>query len=217
MKLEGISVTEQELKQRIAANLTKYRKRSGITQLQLAEKLSYSDKAVSKWERGESLPDIYVLYQMTQIFGITMDELLGDETQPVTISEPTSDQPQKRKNRKFITAMSVCLVWLVMSLIFVGLQLFDFSFFSPWLVYIYALPVSSIVLLVFSCIWWSRRLQAISVSGIIWFTALSLVLTFHMKNMAYIFIPAVVLQLLTILWFRFRSLSHSKSKPYEEK
>lgn len=217
LKLEGISVTEQELKEKIAANLAKYRKRSGITQLRLAEQLNYSDKAVSKWERGESLPDIYVLYQMTQIFGITMNELLGDEIHPSAISALASGQTQKRQNRKFVTAMSVCLVWLVMSLIFFGLKLFNFSFFAPWLVYVYALPVSCIVLLVFACIWWSRRLQAVSVSGIIWFTSLSLFLTLDIQNIAYIFIPAAVLQLLTILWFRFRSISHSKTKFKEEK
>lgn len=210
-------MTEQELKNRIAANLAEYRKRSGITQLQLAEQLNYSDKAVSKWERGESLPDIYVLYQMTQIFGITINELLAEETKKTKLSEPAADLPRKRKNHKFITAMSVCLVWLVMSVVFVGLKLFRFSLFEPWLVYIYALPISCIVLLVFACIWWSVRLQAVSVSGIIWFTALSLFLSLPFQNMGYIFIPAAVLQLLTILWFRFRSLSRLKSKHDEEK
>lgn len=217
LKLEGISVTEQELKNTIAANLAAYRKRSGITQLRLAEQLNYSDKAVSKWERGESLPDIYVLYQMTQIFGITMNDLLGEKTKNAKISEPAADLPHKRRNRKFITSMSVCLVWLVMSVVFVALELFHFSFFAPWLVYIYALPISCIVLLVFACIWWSVRLQAVSVSGIIWFTALSLFLTLPAPHMAFIFIPAAVLQLLTILWFRFRSLSRSRSKQEEEK
>ena len=50
-----------DLKLTVARDLADCRRAAGLTQLQLAEKLNYSDKAVSKWERGESLPDVAVL------------------------------------------------------------------------------------------------------------------------------------------------------------
>ena len=59
----------------IGENLAKYRKSAKITQLELAQVLNYSDKAISKWERGESLPDITVLIQIADIYGITLNEL----------------------------------------------------------------------------------------------------------------------------------------------
>ena len=54
-------LNENELKKIVTENLIYYRKINKLTQLQLAEKLNYSDKAISKWERGESLPDLYIL------------------------------------------------------------------------------------------------------------------------------------------------------------
>ena len=56
---------EQNVRSIIASNLTKYRKNLGLTQLELAEKLNYSDKTLSKWERGESIPDIVTLKQLS--------------------------------------------------------------------------------------------------------------------------------------------------------
>ena len=59
---------EERIKSNIAKNLTAYRKRCNLTQSQLAEKINYSDKAVSKWERGEGVPDTLVLLKMCEIF-----------------------------------------------------------------------------------------------------------------------------------------------------
>jgi len=56
--------------------LTKLRKEKGLTQKQLAEQLYLSDKAVSKWERGLSLPDISLLMPLAKILGVTTTELL---------------------------------------------------------------------------------------------------------------------------------------------
>ena len=52
---------QEQLKQTVANNIAQLRKSKGLTQLELAERLNYSDKAVSKWERGEGLPDVLVL------------------------------------------------------------------------------------------------------------------------------------------------------------
>ena len=73
---------DQALKRLVADNITMYRKANGLTQIQLAEKLNYSDKAVSKWERGESLPDLYILMQIVDMFGITLNDLVTKQEQP---------------------------------------------------------------------------------------------------------------------------------------
>ena len=64
-----------DIKDTIAKNLTELRTRAGFTQLQLAEKLNYSDKAVSKWERGEAVPDLRVLVKLSEIYGVTVDDM----------------------------------------------------------------------------------------------------------------------------------------------
>ena len=62
----------KDIKPTIAKNLSFFRKQSGLTQAELAEKLNYSDKAVSRWEHGDTLPDINVLYQLCDFYGIDM-------------------------------------------------------------------------------------------------------------------------------------------------
>ena len=68
-----------DLKVIISENITQLRKEHGLTQADLAEKLNYSDKAVSKWERAESLPDITVLKAMADLFNVKVDYLLTAE------------------------------------------------------------------------------------------------------------------------------------------
>ena len=68
----------EKLKDQIGANISAYRKRAGWTQAELAEKLNYSDKAVSKWERGESVPDVLTLATLAEQLGVTVNDLLTD-------------------------------------------------------------------------------------------------------------------------------------------
>ena len=70
---------QKEIRATISKNLIFYRKKSGLTQLQLAEKLGYTDKAISKWERGEGVPDVYILKEMANIFGISVSVLLDED------------------------------------------------------------------------------------------------------------------------------------------
>ena len=61
------------INENIAENITKLRKRAGMTQSDLADKLNYSDKAISKWERGENVPSIEMLYEITKIFDVNIE------------------------------------------------------------------------------------------------------------------------------------------------
>ena len=75
-------LNEDEIKKIFGQRLTEARKACGITQLSLAEKLNYSDKAVSKWERGESLPDVLTIMKIGEALGVTMSYLLGEDDKP---------------------------------------------------------------------------------------------------------------------------------------
>lgn len=67
----------EDLKKVIADNIIFYRKEKGYTQLELAEKLNYSDKAVSKWERAESLPDVITLNEIASMLDVTLNDLVS--------------------------------------------------------------------------------------------------------------------------------------------
>ena len=73
---------QQEL---LAKNLVYYRKASGLTQLELAEKFNYSDKSISKWERGEGFPDVFVLKSLADFYGITVDDFYLEEHKKIAV------------------------------------------------------------------------------------------------------------------------------------
>ena len=106
---------EERIRNNIAKNITAYRKRCNLTQSQLAEKINYSDKAVSKWERGEGIPDTLVLLKMCEIFDVTLNDIISDKVK--------KQQPFFLRNRIIVTVLSCGLVALVATIIFVILTL----------------------------------------------------------------------------------------------
>ena len=135
----------EDLKDIIAKNLVRLRQKAGLTQLKLAEMLNYSDKAVSKWERGESIPDLRVLIQLAEIYNIKVDDIISE--QPEKVINPKMNLFKKRV---LIVLLSVGLVW------FIATGVFAMVYFSPvhetyaWLTYIIAPFVSAVLLTVFS-------------------------------------------------------------------
>lgn len=186
-------MTEHELKQNLAKNLVYYRKRKGLTQAALAELLSYTDKSVSKWERAEGMPDALVLKQLAILYEISVDDLLEGETPKAA--------PIAHKKKIVVCLLSAGLVWLVAAIAYfvLGLCLPEAAWL--YLCFIIALPVSAIVLLVFSAMWWRPWVQGLSVSFLVWTLALACDLIINAPSSGYIYIIAAVMQVLTILWY----------------
>jgi transcriptional regulator with XRE-family HTH domain len=194
-------MNENEFKKIVAENIAYYRKQMGLTQLQLAEKMNYSDKAISKWERSESLPEAYVLHQLADFFGVTLNDFLTVGRQPRT--------PLTIKTRVLISILSAGIVWLVATVIFVLANLIEPHITFPmWLVFIYAIPASSIVLLVFSLIWGNNRLSFAFVSSLTVGLTLSIYLSLYQPypHIWYIFISLVPIEILAMFWFIFRKI-----------
>jgi transcriptional regulator with XRE-family HTH domain len=82
----------ENLKSIITSNLIKYRKQAGLTQAQLASKLGYSDKTVSKWEREEGVPDIYILKEIADLYGVTVNDLISPS---LTVGEKIKETANK--------------------------------------------------------------------------------------------------------------------------
>ncbi len=188
-----------DLKDIIASNIQSLRKAAGYTQSQLAEELNYSDKAVSKWERGESLPDIVVIKEIADLFKVPVDYLLN-----IDHSEHKNKHREYTKRRKqnntIITALSVGLVWFVATFMF-----FSFASFAPeltrvWLVFIFAIPASLIVLLIFNSIWGKPRLNFLIISLLVWTLLGAFYVTFLSHNLWLIFTLGIPAQIIILLW-----------------
>lgn len=186
----------QDLKPVIAKNISDLRVAHGFTQLELAEKLNYSDKAVSKWERGESLPDVTVLKQISDLFGVTLDYLVNEEHAPEEIKTAA------RFSHGFITAAAILAVWLVATLVFVLLELALPEINSHWLAFIWAVPLSFVVWLVLNSIWFNKRLNYTLISFLMWSLLTAIYLSFFVNGLNYwlIFVIGAPAQVVIVVW-----------------
>ena len=195
---------EETLRKTVAKNIAQYRKAHHDTQLDLATKLNYSDKSVSKWERGESLPDVYILSQIAELYGVSVSALIG-EIQPPRESKP--------HYHMFILLLSLALTMAVATLLFSMFMICKVDY-PAWMFFVYALPVCSIICIVFTSLWWGILWQGVSVSALIWTLGLSLYLSFELENVSLIFLVCAALQVLTLLWEGFRKfLQRSRGLP----
>ena len=185
----------------IGENISKYRKQLDMTQVEFAEQLNYTDKAISKWERGESIPDVNVLMQICDIFGISMNELCYQSKSVKTEIVGSS----KKIKGAYISVLSVGLCWLVATIVFTMLLVFAPTIGKKWLTFIYAIPISGIILTVLNSKWGKRIWNCFFVSIIIWGVLVSICLTVNTASINWLYLIGVPLELLTIIWYFFKA------------
>ena len=180
-----------------------YRKASGLTQLEVAEKLNYSDKSISKWERAEGMPDILVLKALADFYDIRVDDFFKEEKAKIKMT--------RKSKRWFIFGLSETLVWLVFGIFFTVFSIFLRDVFAWWLLFVYAAAASAILAVVWAGIYHKRLYQLIATSCIIWFTIASIYLTALMvtlpnpnQNLWLLFLIGIPLEVLAILWYFLR-------------
>ena len=187
---------ENRIRTVLAEKLGAYRKRAGLTQAELAEKLNYSDKSISKWERGDGMPDLLVLCKLADLYDVPLDAFLREG--PLVRS-----QAEQKSRRIIITLISIGLVFFVAAIGFFVCYLAKVE--VRWLAFIYAVPVSMILLVVFSHMWSTLLWQALSVTGLVWTLCGAIYISFvaiaGMHNVAMLFLCAAIFQVLVILWY----------------
>lgn len=191
-----------EIKQIIGKNLTELRKKKHLTQAELAAKLNYSDKAISKWEHGDAVPSIENLLEICNFYGITLDQLVNENTKEL---KPKDEEKQNKVNKLVVTLLSFFTVWTLGTVIYVFLDLLHIK--NEWLIFIWCLPLSSIVLIVFNGIWGKRKYSFFLVTVLIWTLITGFYLTLLVKynlNMWLLYIIGVPATIITILWSRIK-------------
>lgn len=211
-------MNNEELKSRVGANIARLRKDRGLTQAELAERINYSDKAVSKWERAESLPDVLTLISLAEQLGTDLNTLTGLPAAPAPepISEPLPEVPARpeRAAKKRPTAdkgviqkLSSILVWVVALFLYMVLDAFGVK--HLWLLFVVAVPANAIVLLSLRSAWKLYGINRLLISVILWGTLLTvyLLLLVTAKVNVWRILPMGLLgQAAIILWFKmFRS------------
>lgn len=193
----------EDIRNIIASNIVKYRKMCGMTQVELANHLNYSDKMISKWERAESLPDIIILKEMSKLFGVSVDAL----------TSITQEKPTKRlrafwrriySDKFLISAVGTIIVWLVATIMFVTFSLIFPNAHKFWLAFIFAIPVNLIVLLCLQKIWKSAWFNFICVSLLAISVALSVHLAFGYNKLWLLFMICIPIIALSFILFVMR-------------
>lgn len=215
---------DEHIKRRIGANIAFHRKQAGMTQLGLAEKLNYSDKAVSKWERGDSVPDVLTLMQLAEQFGITVNDLLVDmdalpdspSSLELAMSQVSEKALKRKANKNVILALCTTLVWFVALFFFVILYAFRIPF--CWIPFIYAVLANAIVLLSLRSAWHDFRWNKALISAIAWSGLASIYVSiwaFLGWNIPMLFLLGIPGQIAVFLWFRMFRPVKSKEVPDE--
>ena len=189
----------EELKLVSAANLIKLRTGAGMTQAELGAQLNYSDKSISKWERGEAIPDAYVLTQIAALFGVTVDYILTSHD----AWEPPKDPEEPRQDLTYsvsvIIAIAVLGVWTLALTAFVALWL---AGMLRWQIFVVALPVSILTYMVLICCFKRTKHLNYVVAAFVLSLFVAFYLLFLHTNPWQIFLIAVLAEAIVFLSFR---------------
>lgn len=174
----------------LADNITYYRKKMSLTQLELATKLNYSDKSISKWERGDGVPDIFVLNELSLFFGVTVDQLISKRSTRFSLF----------KYRYILAYFYASIVWLIAGTTFGILSLIS-SEYPAWHILVYAIPFMSLILLIFFIIW--RRIGYIILyfTTFIWSIALSITISINDLFNVWVYIAILPVYLFVLFMF----------------
>ncbi|MGN1052154.1 MAG: helix-turn-helix domain-containing protein [Candidatus Scatosoma sp.] len=203
---------EDAVNKRIGKNIAAFRKGANLTQAELAQKINYSDKSVSKWESGNGAPDVYVLMSLAELFGVTVNDLVGESA--VARSSATA-------TRVIVMLLSSALIWLIATVVFVAFQFFA----SPgawWISFVYAVPANAVLIIVLSAAFKQRATNFIAVTVLIWGVITSVFLTAFVVSRAngtgggelwLIFLLGIPLQAANTLWYCLRKVRSKQQKP----
>ena len=152
----------------IADNITALRRSHGMTQAGLAEKLGYSDKSVSKWERADGIPDVLCLKAIADLFGVSVDYMLTaehpEEEAKTELTEEESE-PEYRIDKRNISLLSIAGVWMLAAILSVSVKVSGTTFVLP---VIAAIPITALLLVIFNSLWGRRSWQFWTVSLLVW-------------------------------------------------
>lgn len=182
----------ENIREIISHNITTLRKHNNMTQIDLSKKVNYSDKAISRWEKGEVLPDIETLQQLSNIFGVSLTYMF----------EQHDDLPQNSEKKSFrnelaLHLLACCALWVVLAILFVYIEvIYDYIF---WHAFVWGVPFTLAYTLRFYRKWSNKKAKLIIKTALTWTLLVAIFLQFIKYNVWLIFIVGVPIQLYAIV------------------
>ena len=185
----------EEYKKNIANNLAMLRKKYNYKQSDIAEKLNYSDKTISKWETGEVLPSVDNLIELCKLYNITLDQIVS----PMNSDEiSVQNEKSAQRNKLIISLLAVSAVWIIATIVFVYAKLI--SSLNFWMAFVWAVPASMVVAIVFNSLWGKKKTNYVFISILTWSFIASIYLQFLQYNLIPLFFIGIPVQVAILLW-----------------
>ena len=190
-----------DLRNIIGKNLSDLRKRKGLTQLELAEKFNYTDRAVSKWENGDTLPDVEVLFNLCEFYGVTIDYLTHEDNYRYI----KNDSKAAIANRISIICLVSLIIWTLATVIMVISIIRNTP--TLWQAYVWAVPANALLLIFFNRAYFRKRIvYFLCWSIIIWSALAATFLSINDMNLWPIFILGIPAQAAIAIWLNLRTM-----------
>lgn len=189
----------------IAANLAYLRRKNNLTQQELAQKINYSDNAVSRWERGEATPSIETLQVIATFYDISISDLLKEDLSEIQKPE----NKEKLVQSILLVIFSVSVIWTLGAIVFLYSRMIDGPIFffgkHRWLIFIFSIPISMLILQFFNKRMWRNKIATLLVHSGFWLsliTSIYLLLLFRYgTNLWPVFFLIIPIELAQVLWF----------------
>ncbi len=178
-------MTEKEI---LASNLIKYRKNAGLSQVELAKKLNYSNKNISKWENGETMPNAFVLQKIANIYGITVEDLITENGNPKPEEIQKTNSVRKTIFRITMLLLANAILYASGTLLIYILKLVGVKNFPLYFIYLYLSPLSFLSITIYIRVIYNV-VEILSMSALNWLVCLSFYLSFiNAPHMNFIFV-----------------------------
>lgn len=207
---------ENSVESNIQNNLVELRKSKNLKQSDLAEKIGYSDKTISRWENGSTVPDIVCLCKLADFYGVTVDDLTKSNAINIASTSNVNVKRDERINALVMLCLSIITIWGIAIMVYVGLQIiYKITF---WQIYVIAVPVSTFLPYRFN-----RRhdrikwLNTLFLSVILWSFTASVYLVYLSFNLWQLFLLPIPVEAMIVVYTLFGTLSEEKKGIFGEK
>lgn len=203
----------KEFKEVVAQNIYYLRTKNHLTQYELGEKLNYSDKAISKWERAEGMPDAYIISKMSELFGVTVDYMLTPHSEQ---DKKVETKPIKKVKRIVSNIVSAGILFIALFIFSIVAMVSDYKEFF-WQIFIYAIPVVVVYRIIFNSVWFRAKNVFLLTSILLWSLIASIYVAIANWSLWIIFIIGLPLQVIVFLAFRIKITVRFSKKPKRQK
>ncbi len=201
----------KDIREIVCSNLVKIRKQHNLTQVELSNKINYSDNAISRWEKGDVLPNLEILQTLATFYGVELSYF---------IEEHTDEQAKILNSRKRvlywgIISCAVLAIWTICALVF--LLLYNNNSTYYYMAFVWGVPASAFVIRSIVKYYFKNKLSLLTNSICVWTTLATIYFQWLELNLWQVFLIGLPIQFMFILITVSKSLKISNIKELKDK